>query len=136
MLREIGEHLAMKNIPFKPRAYEKAAGVIDGLEDEVADIYKTGGKKALEAIPGVGISIAEKIEELLKTGRVKYLEGLERKTPVDLAGFSRIEGLGPKSIKTLYQKLDIRTIAELEAAAKAGKIAKLEGFGEKKKKIF
>ena len=108
MLREIGEHLAMKNVPFKPRAYEKAAGVIEGLEEEVADIYKTGGKKALEAIPGVGVSIAEKIEELLKTGRVKYLEGLERKTPVDLAGLSRIEGLGPKSIKTLYQKLDIR----------------------------
>ena len=39
MLREIGEHLAMKNIPFKPRAYEKAAGVIAGLEEEVVDIY-------------------------------------------------------------------------------------------------
>jgi DNA polymerase (family X) len=132
VLREIGEHLAMKNIPFKPRAYEKAAGVIEGLEEEVADIYKTGGKKELEAIPGVGVSIAEKIEELLTTGHVKYLEGLERKTPVDLAELSRIEGLGPKSIKTLYQKLDIRNIAELETAAKAGKIAKLEGFGAKK----
>ena len=132
MLREIGEHLAMKNIPFKPRAYEKAAGIVDSLEEEVAEIYETGGKKALEAIPGVGISIAEKIEEFLKTGHVKYLEGLERKTPVDLAGLSRVEGLGPKSIKTLYQKLDIRTVAELEVAAKAGKIARLEGFGEKK----
>jgi len=134
MLREIGEHLAMKNIPFKPRAYEKAAGLIEGLEDEVTDIYKRGGKKALEAIPGVGVSIAEKIEEFITTGHVKYLEGLERKTPVDLEELSRIEGLGPKSIKTLYQKLDIRTVAELEAAAKAGKISKLEGFGAKKEK--
>jgi DNA polymerase (family 10) len=132
MLREIGERLAMKDIPFKPRAYEKAADVIDGLEENVADIYKTGGRNALEVIPSVGISIAEKIEELLRTGHVKYLEDLERKTPVDLAGLSRIEGLGPKSIKTLYQKLDIRTVAELEAAAKTGKIAKLEGFGLKK----
>jgi len=132
MLREIGEHLAMKNIPFKPRAYEKAAGVIDGLEDEVAETYKTGGRKALEAIPGVGVSIAEKIEELLTTGKVKYLEGLDRKTPVDLSELSRVEGLGPKSIKTLYEKLDIRNLAELETAAKKGKIAKLEGFGAKK----
>jgi DNA polymerase (family 10) len=132
MLREIGEHLAMKNIPFKPRAYEKAAGVVGGLEEEVAVTYQRGGKKALEEISGVGLSIAEKIEEFLTTGHVKYLEGLERKTPVDLAELSRIEGLGPKSIKTLYQKLDIRTVAELEAAAKEGKIAKLEGFGEKK----
>lgn len=132
MLREIGEHLAMKNIPFKPRAYEKAASVIDGLEEEVFDLYRNGGKKALEAIPGVGISIAEKIEEFLKTGHVKYLESLERKTPVDLENLSRLEGLGPKSIKTLYQKLDIRNRADLEAAARAGKIAKLEGFGAKK----
>ena len=57
---------------------------------------------------------------------------MKRKTPVDLEGLSRIEGLGPKSIKALYQKLDVRTIGELEAAAKAGKIAKLEGFGAKK----
>lgn len=134
MLREIGEHLAMKNVPFKPRAYEKAAGKIDGLEEGIGDTYKAGGIKALEAIPGVGISIAEKIEEFLKTGKVRYLEELARKTPVDLEGLSRIEGLGPKSIKVLYQKLDVRTVAELEAAAKAGKIAKLEGFGQKKEK--
>jgi DNA polymerase (family 10) len=132
MLREIGEHLAMKDVPFKPRAYEKAAGVIEGLEREVGEIYKTGGIKALEEIPGVGVSIAEKIQEFLATGKVKYLADLERKTPIDLEALSRIEGLGPKSIKMLYQKLDIRTVAELEAAAKAGKIAKLEGFGAKR----
>ena len=61
MLREIGEHLAMKNIPFKPRAYEKAAGIVDSLEEEVAEIYETGGKKALEGgidyLKGLGINV-------------------------------------------------------------------------------
>ena len=131
LLREIGEYLAMQNVPFKPRAYEKAAGVIEGLEEETADIYARGGLKALTEISGVGVSIAEKIEEFIKTGKVKYYEGLKKKTPVDLEGLSRVEGLGPKSIKKLYQTLDISNLADLEKAAKAGKIAKLEGFGAK-----
>jgi DNA polymerase (family 10) len=131
MLRGIGEYLAMQDVPFKPRAYEKAALVIDGLEEEAAATYKKGGLKALEEIPGVGKSIAEKIEELIKTGRVKYYEELKKKTPVDLSELSRIEGLGPKSVKKLYQKLGVENLADLEKAARAGKIAKLEGFGAK-----
>ncbi len=131
ILREIGEYLEMQNVPFKPRAYEKAAGAIEGLEEETADIYKKGGLKALEEISGVGVSIAEKIEELLKTGRMKYYEALKKATPVDLSQLARIEGLGPKSIRTLYQKLHVRSLADLERAAKAGKIAKLPGFGKK-----
>jgi DNA polymerase (family 10) len=131
MLRGIGEYLAMQDIPFKPRAYEKAGLVIDGLEEEASELYKKGGIRALEAIPGVGVSIAEKIEELIKTGRVKYYEELKKKTPVDLSELSRVEGLGPKSVKKLYQKLGVENLADLEKAAKSGKIAKLEGFGKK-----
>ena len=131
LLREIGEYLAMQEVPFKPRAYEKAAQVIDGLEEEISETYKRGGLKALQEIPGVGVSIAEKIEEFIKTGKVKYYEGLKKKAPVDLESLSRVEGLGPKSIKKLYEKLDVRNLQDLEEAAKAGKIAKLEGFGAK-----
>jgi DNA polymerase (family X) len=131
MLREIGEYLAMQNVPFKPRAYEKAALLIEGLEEEVAEIYQKGGLKALEEIPGVGISIAEKIEELVKRGRVKYLEDLKKKTPVKLDELTRVEGLGPKSIKKLNQELGIRNLKELQKAAKAGKIAAIPGFGKK-----
>ncbi len=131
MLRGIGEYLAMQDVPFKPRAYEKAALVIDGLEEEASVTYGAGGLKALEEIPGVGKSIAEKIEELIKTGRVKYYEELKKKTPVDLTELSRIEGLGPKSVKKLYQSLGVENLADLEKAARAGKIAKLEGFGPK-----
>jgi DNA polymerase (family X) len=131
ILREIAEYLEMQDIPFKPRAYEKVAEVIDGLEEEVADIYTRGGAKALEEIPGVGKGIAERIEELLKTSRMKYYEELKKKTPVDLSSLSAIEGLGPKSIKKLYQKLHVRSLSDLEKVAHDGKIAELEGFGEK-----
>ncbi len=131
ILKEIAEYLEMYDVPFKPRAYEKVAGVIAGLEEEVEEIYRKGGVKALEGIPGVGRGIAERIEELLTTGRIKDYENLKKKTPVDLASLGAIEGLGPKSVRKLYQKLGIRNIADLEKAAKAGKIAKLEGFGKK-----
>ncbi len=131
MLREIGEYLAMQNIPFKPRAYEKAALLIDGLEEEIAGIYKQGGVKALKEIPGVGVSIAEKIEELIETGRIRELEKLKKQTPVRLDELSRIEGLGPKSIKRLHSELGVKNLKDLEKAAKAGRIAALAGFGAK-----
>ena len=131
LIREIGEYLAMQNVPFKPRAYEKAAQVIDGFEEEIAGVYKSGGIKALKEIPGVGASIAATIEEFIKTGRVKYFEALKKETPVRLDQLAHIEGLGPKSVKKLYEKLGIRNLADLEKAAKSGKIAKLEGFGKK-----
>jgi DNA polymerase (family 10) len=131
VLYEIGEYLEMQDIPFKPRAYEKAAQAIEGLEETASEIYKKGGIKALEEIPGVGVSIAEKIEELLKTGHSKYYEGLKKKTPVNLEEFKAIEGLGPKSIKKLYRELGVKNLETLEKAARAGKIAKLAGFGKK-----
>ncbi|KKU97385.1 MAG: PHP domain protein, partial [Parcubacteria group bacterium GW2011_GWB1_48_6] len=131
ILYEIGEYLEMQDVAFKPRAYEKAAQTIESLAEDAGDIYKKGGLKALENIPGIGVSIAEKIEELLKTGKCQEHELLKKKTPVDLANLTKVEGLGPKKIKVLYQKLKIKNIGDLEKAAKAGKIAALEGFGEK-----
>jgi DNA polymerase (family 10) len=136
ILGDIAAYLAMQAVPFKPRAYERAAETISELEDEVARAYEKGGVKALKEIPGVGIAIAEKMEELFKTGKLKYYEQLKKEVPVDLAGLRAIEGLGPKSIAKLYAKLGIKNLKDLERAAKAGKIAKLEGFGEKSEENF
>lgn len=131
VLSEIGGYLAMQNVPFKPRAYEKAAETVAGFTKELKEIYRNGGIGAIEKIPGIGVSIAEKIEELIKTDHLKYYEDLKRKTPVDLSGLSAVEGLGPKSIEKLYRKLGIRTVGELEQAARKGKIRSIEGFGKK-----
>jgi len=131
ILKEISILLEMQDVEFKPRAYEKAALAIESLSENVFDMYKKGGLKLLEEIPAVGKAIAEKIEELLQTGKLKYLEDLKKQTPVNLKELLQIEGLGPKSIKKLYQKLGIKNLADLEKAAKQNKIAQLEGFGEK-----
>jgi DNA polymerase (family X) len=121
----------MDDVPFKPRAYEKAARSIEALEDEVENIYRRGGVKALEDIPGVGASIAEKIEELTKTGKLHYYEELLEKVPVDMDSLLGIEGMGPKTIKVLYQKLGVRNLEDLERAAQAHQISKLPHFKQK-----
>jgi DNA polymerase (family 10) len=90
--------------------------------------------KAIEEIPGVGKGIAEKIARLVETGSLAYYEELHAKTPVDLADLMGIEGLGPKNIKRLYEELGVRSLADLERAAHAGKIRQLEHFGEKSEK--
>ena len=131
ILYEIGGYLEIKEVQFKPRAYEKAGYSIENLEEEVSEIYKKGGFKAVENIPGVGVSIAKKIEELIKTGHLKYYERLKKSLPVKIGELSSIEGVGPKMIFKLYKKLKIRNINDLEKAAKTGKIAKITGFGKK-----
>ncbi len=132
VLYNISIYLEMQGeMVFKVRAYEKAAQTMESLAEDIEQVYRSGGIEALEDIPGVGKSIAEKIEEFLKTGKIRFYEELKKKIPVDIEGLSRIEGVGPKTILTLYKKLKIKNTGDLEKAAKAGKIRKLAHFGEK-----
>lgn len=131
ILSEMGILLEMKEVPFKPRAYERASYSISSLNEDIRDIYKRGGLKALEEIPGVGAGIAEKIEEYIKTKKIKEYRQLKRQIPVDIEGLSSVEGIGPKMILKLYKKLGIKTRAQLEKAAKTGKLRDIEGFGQK-----
>ena len=131
MLNEMAILYDMEGVAFKPRAYEKVAENIDALDREVADLYREGGIKALRAIPNVGEGIAYHIERILKTGTFPEYDKYKKRVPVKLDELMGIGGLGPKSIKTLYEKLHVKSLANLERAARAGKIAKLAHFGEK-----
>jgi len=131
ILNNISEYLAMDDISFKPRAYEKAATSIEALDESVFDIYKAGGIKALENIPAIGFGIAQKIKEYIETGKIKEYEALKKKIPVNLEELSAVEGIGPKSVLKLYKELNIRNIKDLEKAVKDKKIRGIEGFGQK-----
>jgi DNA polymerase (family 10) len=131
---EIAYFLEMEGIKFKPYAYEKAALTLEGLEKDVEEIYKKEGFEGLKKIPGIGESIAKKIEEYLKTGKIQYYEDYKKKYPINLDELMEIEGLGPKRMKVLYEKLGIKSLKDLEEAIKAHKIARLPGFGEKTEK--
>src|SRR3989344_5652410 len=131
IFREIAVILEMKEVPFKPRAYEKVADTVGSLEQDLRDIYRRGGLKEIEEIPGVGKSIAEKIEEYIKTGHIKEYQQLKKQIPVDIEGLKSVEGVGPKMILKLYKKLGIKNRDQLEKAAKAGKLRGIEGLGQK-----
>jgi DNA polymerase (family 10) len=131
IFNEIAEYLEMEGVQFKPYAYQKAALTLETLKNDVEDLYKAGGLKALKGIPGVGESIARKIEEYLTTGRIEYYEEFKKKMPINLDEIVGVEGVGPKKARVLFEQLNIKTLEELEAAAQAHKIAPLFGFGEK-----
>ncbi len=131
ILREISVLLEMKGVDFKPQAYEKAAHSVEMLEQDVREMYKDGGIKALEDIPGVGKGIAERIEEYLKDHHIKDYDKLKKQIPVKIDELSSVEGIGPKMILRLYKELGIKTRVQLEKAAQAGKLEGIEGFGKK-----
>lgn len=123
--------LELQDVKWKPIAYRKAARAIETLSEPIEEVYKKGGIKALMEIPGVGEAIAKKTEEFILTGKVKEYEKLKKKIPKGLREIMDLQGLGPKKAIRLYKELGINSIEELETAAKEGRIARLEGFGEK-----
>jgi len=128
LLYEIADFLEIEDVEYKPRAYRTAARNVESLSEPVEDVYERG---ELEAIDGVGESIAEKIADYLETGQLAYYEELKADLPIDIEAITSVSGVGPKTAKKLYFELGVTTLEDLERAADAGEIAPLEGFGEK-----
>jgi DNA polymerase (family X) len=129
ILAEIGVLLELKGEnPFKTRAYANGARTIEGLGEPLAKLV---AEKRLGEIKGIGEALEQKITELVETGKLKYYDELKASIPPGLIAMLEISGLGPKKIQALNQKLGIDSIEKLEAACQAGKVAELDGFGEK-----
>ncbi len=129
ILVEIGVLLELKGEnPFKTRAYANGARTIEGLHEPLATLV---AEKRLGEIKGIGEALEQKITELVETGKLKYYDDLKASIPPGLIEMLEISGLGPKKIQALNKKLGVDSIEKLEAACKAGKVAELDGFGEK-----
>jgi DNA polymerase (family 10) len=129
VLVEISTLLELKGEnPFKTRAYANAARTIEGLSEPLAKIV---AENRLGEIKGVGEALTKKITELVTTGKLEYYDELKSSIPAGLIEMLEIPGLGPKKIQTLNQKLGVDSVEKLEAVCKKGKVAELDGFGEK-----
>lgn len=129
VLEAIARLLELKGeLVFKIRAYENAARA---LETFSGDLAAMACEDRLTEISGIGKAIAEKITELLNTGRLEFFEKLKAEFPPSLFELFELQGVGAKKIKTLYDKLHVTSVAELEKACRNGKVAELAGFGEK-----
>ncbi|MBP6802631.1 MAG: DNA polymerase/3'-5' exonuclease PolX [Chloroflexi bacterium] len=109
-------------------AYRRAAESISDLGRDIHQVYEAG---ALTEIPGIGKTLADKIEEMLTTGKLEFFERLAQEVPPTLVEMLRVEGLGPKRVKQIYDSLGITTLDELTAAAQTGKLRDLPGLGAK-----
>lgn len=132
-LADIFDHIAsildiQGENPFKVRAYKRAVQVLENLTVQLStpeDLDNLG------KLPGIGDAISKKIKELLETGKLKYYEELKKSEYAPLVEFLKIPGIGPKHARLIYDNLKIKTVAQLEKAAKKGKLKGLFGLGEK-----
>lgn len=130
---EIGDLLEIKNEnPFKIRAYRNAADTIVHFGDPIAGLAPADRLR----IPGIGKDLAAKIGELLDTGECRYHRDLLQEFPPTILDLLRLQGVGPKTVALLYRGLEIRTLEDLERAARDGCIRELKGMGAKKEALI
>ena len=127
LLNEIADVLEIKGVGFKPRAYRRAAREIEAVTEEIEKIHE---EERLQEIEAVGENIAQKISEFMDTGKLQYLEKLREEIPVDIK-ILKVQGLGPKTAKKLFEELNVTDLNSLKESAEGGKIRKLEGLGKK-----
>lgn len=125
----VAQMLAIRgDVVHRVLAYQRAAESIGELSQSLEKLRAEG---ALTTIPHIGNTLAEKIEEMLTTGRLQFYEKLAREIPPSLVDLLRVEGLGPKRVKQMYDTLGLTTMDELAQAARAGKLRDLPGMGAK-----
>jgi DNA polymerase (family 10) len=126
VFHEIGDILEVKGeLVFKTVAYHRAADAIGRAPFDVAGAYRSGDKPR---IPGVGAAISDKIAELATTGRMAFHERLRAEVPPSLVELLRIPGLGPRTVRQIYEGLGIETVEDLRLAAEAGTLRSLKGL--------
>ena len=126
---KIADLLEIKGeVIYKTLAYRKAAESLRSLAEDAAVLH---GQNRLTEIPGVGKAISEKISELLTTGKLGFLQKLEQEVPPTLTELLQVQDVGPRKVNLFWKQAGVTTLAELEAAARAGKLRDLPGMGEK-----
>jgi DNA polymerase (family X) len=129
ILDEIGTILEIQGENrFRCQAYYNAARAIEQLEEDLATVVQEG---RLTQVPGIGETLRDKIATLVLTGSLPFYDQLRQKTPPGLFRMLRIQGLGPKKVKALYDQLGIQDLDALKAACEDGRVAQLRGFGAK-----
>ncbi len=130
LLEEFADLLEAQDVEYKPRAYRRAAENIRDHPESV-ETLAADGEDAVASIDRVGDAIASKVVEYVETGTIEELDELRAELPVEMDALTSVDGVGPKTVGTLYEELGIETLDDLEAAAEAGDIQEVSGFGAK-----
>jgi DNA polymerase (family 10) len=133
ILREIADLLEIKDDnPFKIRAYRNGADITSNHPHELSQLDETG----LREIPGIGKDLALRIREIATTGDAAFHRELVAEFPPTILDLLHLQGVGPKTVATLYRELGVRTLDDLKRAAADGRIRALKGMGTKKEALI
>ena len=133
ILREIADLLEIKSDnPFKIRAYRNSADIAANHPHQLASLEAA----QLREIPGIGKDLAARIREIAETGDAAYHRELVAEFPPTILDLLHLQGVGPKTVATLYRELGVRTLDDLERAATDGRIRELRGMGVKKEALI
>ena len=134
VFHEIGDMLEVKGeLVFKTVAYHRAADAIGHSPVDLVAAYRSGNPPK---VPGVGQAISDKIAELVTTGHMRFYDKLREEIPPSLVGMLRIPGLGPKTVKMIYEELGIETLEDLRQGAEAGTLQTLKGLSAKTESLI
>jgi DNA polymerase (family X) len=129
ILDEMGTLLELKgDNPFRSRAFHNASQIISGITEDLSTLVKS---QSLTKIKGIGNALADIITDLIMTGVSKQYEELRSSIPKGVLELLRLQGLGPKKVKVLYEKMDIKSVEELKKACEQKLLRSVEGFGAK-----
>jgi DNA polymerase (family 10) len=127
---EIADLLELQDAnPFRVRAYRNASRMLGELRRNVRSMVEAG--EDLDALPGIGPDLGGKIGEIVATGSCALLQRLRAEVPADLSAMLKLPHLGPKRVRALHEELGVQTLAQLYAAALAGRVRSVHGFGER-----
>lgn len=111
---------------YRIRAFRRIGRTLESLTEPLSELLKYG---RLEKIPGIGEGGMRRIKEILATGTCQEQRRLRARVPIGLRELPRIEGIGPRTVKQLYQALGIGSVTELELAVRQGRLARVPGLG-------
>jgi DNA polymerase (family 10) len=133
ILNEIGDMLELRgDNPFKIRAYRSGAEVVAGSPEPVAGLTSA----QLREWPGIGKDLSARIVEICQSGTCQIHVELVAQFPATLLELLRLQGMGPKTVALLYSQLNIASLDDLEAAARAGRLRELKGMGARKEQLL
>lgn len=115
--------------PFRVRAYRNASRMIGSTAESFETLVKD--EADLTQFSGIGKDLAKQIVEVVETGQHEQLTELKKEVPAGVVDMLRIPGVGPKKVAVFFNKLNLKSLDELKAAAEAGQLAALKGFGKK-----
>lgn len=133
VLREVADLLEIKgDNPFKIRAYRNGGDIVANHPHDLAALDAGG----LREIPGIGKDLATRILEIAGTGDCAYHRELIAEFPPSVLDMLRLQGVGPKTVATLYRELGVGTLDDLEAACTSGRVRAIKGMGPKKESLI